>query len=75
MYDDWLYITPADFWLYQNITVTVCMFIGIIMGVCLQRYYYSFKLKKGHYNMKVMSALVDEMQDAGYTLIDNDTLP
>ena len=75
MYEEWLYVTPNDFWIYQNITVSVCMFLGILMGVFLQRWYFAFKLKKGHYNMKVMSALINEMDDAGYTLIDKDTLP
>jgi hypothetical protein len=66
MYEEWAYITPGDFWIYQNITVTVCTGFGILFGILLQRWYFNFKLKQGYSKPKVYESLQKYFKEKGY---------
>jgi len=66
MYEEWAYITPADFWLYQNITVSACMLAGTILGISLQRWYFEFKLRKAYTNAKLYESMKDYFREKGY---------
>ena len=68
MYEDWLYIMPNDYWIVQNITVTIAMFIGIIIGVYLQRWYLGKKLEKAFGNKKIYTDLESYFKEKGYKI-------
>jgi membrane protein DedA with SNARE-associated domain len=75
MYEEWAYITPDTFFMYQMVVVPCGMVLGMLLGYFLRWWYIEYMMRKAHTNAKAWEKLKDMLQKHGYviaSITDND---